>query len=153
VSLPPNVPREIENPILLAYLAGLVDAEGGVRLYKNGRMADSALYITIDKYRLLTALRSILGGMLYLHERAWRLVFYGKRANFILDNLSLKHAERIEKSAFVRKARGMPWSQVEGDWSSILGRIRADVIRYRQAAKAEYVQVHGHPHPKDKSGE
>lgn len=151
--LPPNVPREIENPLLLEYLAGLVDAEGGIRLYKNGRMADSVLYITIIKYRLLTALRRVFGGRLYFHERAWRLVFYGKRANYILDRLDLKHAEKITKSAFVRKARGNRWSEAEGEWSSIVRKIRADVLRYGEDAKAEYIHVHGHPHPKDQSGE
>jgi hypothetical protein len=151
--LPPNVSREIGNPLLLEYLAGLVDAEGGIRLYKNGRMADSVLYITINKYRLLTALRRVFGGRLYFHERAWRLVFYGKRANYILDRLDLKHAEKITKSAFVRKARGNRWSEVEGEWSSIVRKIRADVLQYREDAKAEYIHVHGHPHPKDQSGE
>jgi hypothetical protein len=93
-SLPPNVPRGSESPLLLEYLAGLIDAEGRIRLYRSGRMADSVLYITINKYRLLTALRGILGGRLYFHERAWRLVFYGKRANYILDKINLKHAEK-----------------------------------------------------------
>jgi len=148
-SLPPRVPREEVNPLLLEYLAGLVDAEGGIRLYKSGKMADSVLYITINKYRLLTALRRVFGGRLYFHERAWRLVFYGKGGNSILDNLNLKHAEKITKSAFVRRARGKRWSEVEAEWSTIRTTIRAGVLQYRENAKAEYVQVHGHPHPKD----
>ncbi|MDA4115100.1 MAG: hypothetical protein OK442_00925 [Thaumarchaeota archaeon] len=150
--LPPNVPRAIENPLLLEYLAGLVDAEGGVRLYKNGRMADSVLYITINKYRLLTSLRRVFGGRLYFHERAWRLVFYGKRANYILDRLNLKHAEKITKSAFVKKARGQRWNAVSDEWLSIVRGIDADVIQYREQARAEYIRVHGSPHPKDLMG-
>jgi len=97
----------------------------------------------------LTALRSVFGGRLYRHERAWRLVFWGKRGNYILAKLNLKHGEKIAKSNFVREARGKPWSQVEGEWSSIVRKIRAGVLQYRENAKAEYVQVHGHPHPKD----
>jgi hypothetical protein len=148
-SLPENIPREMENPLLLEYLAGLIDAEGGIRLYKHGRIADSVLYITINKYRLLTALRRVFGGKLYLHERAWRLVFYGKKGNYLLDKINLKHDEKIAKSAFVREARGKPWSQVEGEWSSIVREIRTGVLQYREDAKAEYIQVHGRPHPKD----
>jgi AraC-like DNA-binding protein len=148
-SLPRNIPRDMESRLLLEYLAGLVDAEGGIRLYTNGRIADSVLYITMNKHRLLTALRSVFGGRLYRHERAWRLVFYGKRGNHILDNLNLKHEEKIAKSNLVREARGKPWSQVEGEWLSIVRRIRAGVRHYREDAKAEYIQVHGRPHPKD----
>jgi hypothetical protein len=148
-SLPQNIPRDIEDRLLLEYLAGLIDAEGGIRLYKRGRTADSVLYITINKYRLLTALRSVFGGRLYRHERAWRLVFYGKRGNHILDNLNLKHEEKIAKSSLVREARGKPWREVEGEWLSIVRRIRAGVRHYREDAKAEYIQVHGRPHPKD----
>jgi hypothetical protein len=98
--------REAENPILLEYLAGLADAEGGIGLCRSGRMADSVLYTTTDEYRMLTALRRVFGGRLF-HDRARRLVSCGKRTNFILDNLNQKHAEKIEKGAFVRKARGM----------------------------------------------
>ena len=148
-SLPQNIPRDAENQLLLEYLAGLVDAEGGIRLYKNRRRADSVLYITINKYRLLTALRSVFGGRLYRHKRAWRLVFHGKRGNSILDKINLKHEEKITKSKFVREARGKPWSEVEGEWSSIVRKIRAGVLQYREDAKAEYIQVHGRPHPKD----
>jgi hypothetical protein len=135
----------------LEYLAGLVDAEGGIRLYRSGNIADSVLYITINKYHLLSSLRRVLRGRLYFHERAWRLVFYGKGANRILDRIILKHAEKIERSVYVRGARGLRWNEVEEDWLSIVRGIDADVIRYREVAKAEYIQVHGHPHPKDKS--
>lgn len=152
-SLPPNIPANAESPLLLEYLAGLVDAEGGIRLYRSGRIADSVLYITINKYHLLNSLRHVLGGRLYFHERAWRLVFYGKGANRVLDRINLKHAENIEKSAFVRGARGQRWNRVEDDWSSIVRGIDADVIRYKDEAKAEYIRIHGRPHAKDSSGE
>src|SRR5437879_1115664 len=87
--------------------------------WKMHTLADSVLYMTINKYRLLTALRRVFGGRLYFHERAWRLVFYGKGGNSVLDNLNLKHAEKITKSAFVRRARGKRWSEVEAEWSTI----------------------------------
>jgi len=151
--LPAGIPAEAESPLLLEYLAGLVDAEGGIRLYRSGRIADSVLYITINKYHLLTSLRRVFGGRLYFHERAWRLVFYGKRANHILDRIALKHSEKIEKSAFVRSARGQRWNTVEDEWLSIVRGIDADVIQYRDYAKAEYIRTHGRPHSKDRTGE
>lgn len=152
-SLPPNLAKEAGNPLLLEYLAGLVDAEGGIRLYRSGKMADSVLYITINKLRLLTDLKQVFAGRLYLHERAWRLVFYGKGANRILDQVTLKHDEKVAKSVFVRKARGQRWSSVSNEWLSILRGIDADVIQYREQARTEYIRVHGRPHSKDRSGE
>jgi hypothetical protein len=151
--LPSDLPRVMGNPVLLSYLSGLVDAEGGIRPYKNGRIADSVLYVTINKHRMLTSLRRVFGGRLYFHERAWRLVFYGKRANYILDRLDLKHAEKIAKSSLVRESRGERWSEVEDKWLSIVRKIRTDVLEYREGAKIEYIQVHGHPHPKDRLDE
>lgn len=152
-TIPANVPREIGNPLLLEYLAGLVDAEGGIRLYRNRRVADSVLYITINKYQLLTDLQGVFGGRLYFHERAWRLIFYGKRANRILDKINLKHPEKIEKGAFVRDAGGKRWCEVEDEWLSIVRRVHAGVHQFREDAKMEYVRVHGSLHPKDQSEE
>lgn len=149
-TLPESIPAKWENRLFLQYLAALIDAEGGIRLYQNGRRADSVLYITINKYRLLRKLKQLLGGRLYRHDRAWRLVFYGKKASLILDALELRHAEKITKSAFVRGARGLRWVEVERGWKSIVSQIRSEVLRYRDSAKTDYILVHGRPHRKDK---
>ena len=147
--LPTYVRKEAETPSLLEYLAGLIDAEGGIQLYKNHRIADSVLHITISKYQLLRTLKEVVGGRLYVHERAWRLVFYGKNANHLLDRLNLRHEEKIAKSLFVRGARGRPWNEVEVGWARIINGIRSDVLSYREQAKNEYCRIHGRLHPKD----
>ena len=147
--LPARVPQEAGNPLLNEYLAGLVDAEGTVRLYNNHGRADAVLFITIMKYRLLNTLRRILGGNLYWHERAWRLVFYGKSAVHLLEQMKLRHREKISKSAIVQWATGRSWSDVEKYWSGLVADIRSDVSEYKANARAEYVRAHGSPHPKD----
>lgn len=147
--LPARIPQEPGNALLNNYLAGLVDAEGGIRLYNNHGRADAVLYITIDKYHLLIMLKRILGGNLYLHERAWRLVFYGKAVVQLLGQLSLKHREKIAKSGIVQSVTGESWSEVEKDWLDIIKQIKTEVTEYKANARAEYVRIHGRPHPKD----
>ena len=149
--LPAKVPRESSNPMFYSYLAGLVDAEGGVRLYNNHTRADSVLYITINKLDLLSSLREVVGGKLYFHERAWRLVFYGKRAIRILRQLPLRHAEKISKSQLVRAATGKPWREVAADWQEIVRDIHSGVSDYKTCAMHEYIDVHDGRHPKDAS--
>ena len=147
--LPEGVPRDIESPLLKEYLAAIVDAEGGIRLYDNGGRADSVLYITINKHALLTSLRGAIGGRLYSHERAWRLVLYGKKANQILEQISPRHEEKIIKSALVREATGKPWFQVEHEWDLVVANIHDNVAEFKERARTDYIQNHGRPHAKD----
>jgi hypothetical protein len=142
-----------ESSVTGASCRPFVDAEGGIRLYRGNGIADSVLYITTNKFHLLTSLKHVFGGRLYFHERAWRLVLYGKvGANRILDRTTLKHDEKIEKSAFVRAARGQRWNKVDDDRSSTVRGIHAGVLRYGEGAKAEYMRIHGRPHSNDRSG-
>lgn len=147
--LPVRIPREPDAPMLNAYLGGLVDAEGTVRLYNNHGRADAVLFVTINKYQLLNTLKRILGGNLYWHERAWRLVFYGRRAVDLLGKMNLNHSEKISKSVIVQSMTGKSWSEAENDWLVIVERIRDEVLKYKANAKSEYVRIHGRRHPKD----
>ncbi len=147
--LPAHITREPDAPMLHAYLGGLVDAEGTVRLYNNHGRADAILFVTINKYQLLNALKRVLGGNLYLHERAWRLVFYGRRAVNLLGQMNLKHSEKISKSIIVQSMTGKSWSKAENDWLVIVERIRDEVLKYKANARSEYVRIHGRRHPKD----
>lgn len=147
--LPTRIPREPGNALLNNYLAGLVDAEGTVRLYNSHGRADAVLFVTINKYQLLNNLKRVLGGNLYWHERAWRLVFYGKRAVDLLRQMNLKHREKISKSVIVQSMTGKSWSKAENDWLDVVERIRNEVLEYKASARSEYVRIHGRPHPKD----
>ncbi len=147
--LPPRIPREDGSALVNAYLAGLVDAEGTVRLYNSHGRADAVLFVTINKYQLLNTLKRILGGNLYWHERAWRLVFYGKAAVHLLGQLSLKHREKVAKSSIVQSMTGKSWSQVENDWSSIVEGIKNAVSEYKARARSDYIRLRGRKHPKD----
>jgi hypothetical protein len=147
--LPAAIPSDSLSPVLASYLAGLLDAEGTVRLYNNHGHADAMLFITINKYRLLAALRRILGGHLYWHERAWRLVFYGTEAVNLLERLPLKHQEKVAKGEVVSLMKGKPWSQAERPWSDLVREIKADVMRYKDDTRLEYMRIHGGRHPKD----
>ncbi len=147
--LPTRIPRESDAPMLNAYLGGLVDAEGTVRLYNNHGRADAVLFITINKYQLLNTLKRTLGGNLYWHERAWRLVFYGKNALHILESMNLKHREKISKRDIVQRMTGKLWNEAENEWLEIVDNIRNEVAEYKDSAKSDYVYIHGRRHPKD----
>ncbi|MBI3023270.1 MAG: hypothetical protein HYY68_06025 [Thaumarchaeota archaeon] len=147
--LPVRIPREPDAPMLNTYLGGLVDAEGTVRLYNNHGRADAVLFITINKYQLLNTLKRTLGGNLYGHERAWRLVFYGKNALHILESMNLKHREKISKRDVVQRMTGKLWSEAENEWLEIVDNIRKEVAEYKDSAKSDYVYIHGRRHPKD----
>jgi len=148
-TLPGTIPRDSIGPSLTSYLAGLIDAEGVISLYNNNGRADCVLYITTNKYRLLRCLRGILGGRLHRHERAWRLKFCGKSAVRLLEQLPLRHREKVTRSLVVQSATGRPWEQVCDKWFGIIEGIHEDVSQYKQAAMREYIRVHGRAHTKD----
>ncbi len=149
MGLPPCLVRNPSRAGLNSYVGGLVDAEGCVRLNRSRRRADAVFFITIKKYSLLKTLKHLLGGNLYLHERAWRLVFYGKRAVQLLSEINLRHWEKISKRSILQSMTGEPWSRAEEEWSLVVRRIRDEVAEYKVQARNAYVAIHGRTHPKD----
>lgn len=135
--------------LFLGYFAGLLDAEGTIRLYNNHGHADAVLFITIKKRKLLYSLRRYLGGNVFRHRRAWRLVIYGKKVVHILERLPLRHDEKLAKSLMVKRMLGRPWREAEPMWLRIVDGIHRDVSEYKMKARSEYIRRHGKAHPED----
>jgi hypothetical protein len=148
-----HVPRWIplcrDSPIFRSYLSGIVAAEGCIRLYDNHGHTDTALTITLKKRTLLEDLSTVIGGRIYEVERASRLVVYGKAAAKLMGNLDTRHEEKVMKTGLVMDHLSKPWPTVKPLWQALVGKIRADVVEYRESAKSAYIKKHGSVHPRD----
>jgi len=150
--IPDWIPRHPDDPLFESYVSGLIAAEGCIRLYNNHGRADAVLHITLNKPVLLDELSRVLRGRLYEVQRAWRLVIYGKAAAEVLRRLSIHHEERVEKARLVVQHTGKRWSAVEPLWNKLVSDIRTEVNQYKRAARLEYIQRHGTPHPRENIG-
>jgi len=145
--MPAWVPQSIDDSIFQAYLAGLIAAEGCVRLYCGNRRAHAVLHITINKPALLVQLSRSVGGNLYEVQRAWRLVIYGKAAVELLHRLDIRHQEKVDKARLVMDYAGEAWPTVEPLCLELVTYIKAQVNKYKTQARLEYIEKHGIPHP------
>jgi len=149
--IPPWIPPLVDNPVLQSYLSGLVAAEGCILLYDNHGRTDTALTITLKKRTLLEELSGIVGGRIYEVQRASRLVIYGKAALKLLEHLSIRHAEKVEKARLVMGHIGKPWCRVRPLWLELRGKIKKDVLAYKESARSDYFEKHGFFHQNDES--
>lgn len=146
-NMPVWVPQSSDDPIFQAYLAGLIAAEGCIRLYCGNRRAHAVLHITLNKPSLLVQLSRIVGGNLYEVQRAWRLVIYGKAAVELLRRLDIRHQEKVDKAKLVMDHAGEKWPTVEPLWLGLVNSIKVQVNKYKAQARFEYIEKHGSPHP------
>jgi hypothetical protein len=148
---PAWVPQSSDDPIFQAYLAGLIAAEGCIRLYNGNHRAHAVLHITLNKPSLLSQLSRIVGGNLYEVQRAWRLVIYGKVAVELLHCLDILHQEKVDKAKLVVDYAGRNWPTVEPIWLGLVAGIKVQVSKYKAHARLEYIEKHGIPHPAETS--
>ena len=145
-NMPDWVPQSSDDLTFQAYLAGLIAAEGCIRLYNANSRAHALLHITLKKPKLLRELSMIIGGRLYEVTRAWRLVIYGKAAVALLRHVDIRHEEKVEKARLVMDHAGERWSNVEPLWLETVNRIKVQVSQYKAQARLEYIRKHGTPH-------
>ncbi len=145
--LPSWIPQSADNPVFQSYLAGLISAEGCIRLYDNHGHADAVLHITLNKPLLLEQLSRVIGGRLYKVQRAWRLVVYGKAAVGLLLRLNIRHAEKVQKARMTIDSTGEDWLTIQPKWQQLVDGIRKEVLGYKTTARLDYIRKHNSPHP------
>lgn len=146
-NIPSWIPHSSHDPVFESYLAGLIAAEGCIRLYRANDRAHAVLHITLKKPKLLSELSKITKARLYEVQRAWRLVIYGKAAVELLRRLDIRHEEKVEKAKLVMDHAGERWSNLEPLWQETVNQIRLQVKQYKAEARLDFVQRHGLPHP------
>jgi hypothetical protein len=139
-----------DSPVFQSYLSGLVAAEGCIALYGNHGRTDTALTITLKKRTLLEELSGIIGGRIYKVQRASRLVIYGKAAIRLLEHLSIRHTEKVEKARLIMGHVGEQWPAIKTLWLDLREKIEREVLEYKERARFDYLEKHGFFHPKDK---
>ncbi len=162
INKPSRVPEEISrNPTLfLGFLAGYIDAEGNFRIYcDDGRCAYSVRVNSEDEgiLRDIKAALSSLGYHPYFRlERrrgfykgrnyrrdVWQLAMFRKDEILdLLQNLPLRHPEKVEWARLVSSSNGKSWSSVEPHVINYRRQIKSEVQEFTREAKDKYLASH-----------
>jgi len=161
-----------KDSTILAYLAGLLDAEGNIRPYANPRTV--AITVTIYNtdfdllgfaYECLKRLGSrpltpyldkeagyvsTKGFRIPMRKDYWRvMVARFDEAQTLLRRLPLRHMEKVAlKEVALSVARGEPYERIADRVTSLKKTFDEDVDRYTKEAESEYRRAHPGNNPR-----
>jgi len=150
---------------MLAYLAGLVDAEGNIRIYPNPRTVGIVVSIWNTDTNLVTFAYTCLAQLgfrpmkPYLHRKAggvstgfhlemkkdyWRvMVGRFEEAQLLVRRLPLRHKEKVEmKEVVLSIAKGDLYNKVAERISCLKGTFKSQTASFTRQAEIEFLARH-----------
>ena len=154
-----------EESITLSYLAGLVDAEGNIRIYPNPRTVGIIVSVWNTDFELVEFVYMCLCSLdsrplkPYLHRRPgpsssgfriamkrdyWRvLIARFDEAQSLLRRLPLRHHEKVEmKELALSIAKGEAYERIAETVSSLKKSFRRETSQYTKQAELEFLRTH-----------